>query len=100
MNKVIQGTPNFSRKSLCETCRMGIHIRGESSSQEFIHCRWFEGEVPFKVAECNWYQERTSTPLHEMEEIAWKFATDRSKKTIGFFKPSEYRQKLGNGDIE
>ena len=96
-NKVQDGTPKFDKPSLCESCQFALIIRGESESQLRIACGFNNmGPVKFKVTACTGYNQRTATPLHEMNRMAWHLCVDKKTREMGFISPNE-RRKQGAG---
>lgn len=96
--RVIHGTRSGSEKSLCYTCWSGVCTRGESESQDRIHCNAMGRAVKGKITSCTSYSDRTMTPIHEMYKIAWILETSKNQRTIGFVPYREWREKHRDED--
>ena len=72
-------------ESLCRSCR-NAHIQtGFRESQEAIFCTWEKfREVPFKVADCTHYANRSVPYRWELEKMALLINVDPSRKRMGF----------------
>lgn len=88
---VRDGTPRFGGATLCESCSHALVTRGEAPSEVSIQCGWNgpPRAVRFKVTSCNAYLERTKTPYHEMERLAWHVDVDHKSGAVGFLSPHE-----------
>jgi hypothetical protein len=67
--------------SLCHSCRNGHIVRGRRFHEELVRCS-SRGSmepiiIPFIVTACNEYDNRATTTLWDMKEIAWKVDPDR-----------------------
>ena len=98
MLKVQGGTPNHSRPSLCRTCRHACVVQGHAHSEELIACSslaYGDGRklVPFPVASCSEYDDKSSASLWEMKKIAWTLRTDGGARQIGFVSPSDLERE-------
>jgi hypothetical protein len=72
---------------LCRTCRFAHIQRGFRESEEQIFCDYSYATlrlVPFKVAECTDYIDRTVPTRHEMEKMALQINVRPAQKQIGF----------------
>lgn len=70
--KVQNGT--LADKFLCETCTYGTIMRGPSLRELAARCSAEDGppvSVPFRVVQCNKYNERDSTNLLQMKRDAY-----------------------------
>lgn len=99
LRRVIEGTPKFDGNSLCKSCSYSVHLRGEKLSEEIIQCQAIDSRITFKVTSCNNYKKSGGTPLPEMYNMAWKIATDKKGKTIGFASPKEFRDLVKNDKV-
>jgi hypothetical protein len=96
--KIRGGTANHSSSSLCTRCRQAHIIKDRNSGQTRQLCQSHGEmiEVPWNVWECNQFDDKSQTPLWEMEKIAWRFCVDDRRKTAGFLRPAEYRERHGD----
>lgn len=77
--QIYEGTPVFSSKTLCVSCRNGHVCRGLRSNQEIVRCSTRGSEpfiVPFPVVQCNDYEAKNTPSFWELKEIAWKINAD------------------------
>jgi hypothetical protein len=95
---VKDGTPLYG-PSLCESCSNAHIQKGYRISEELVACVAYTPamRVPFRVRECSNYLDKNRECLYELKKIAWTISPERSKKTAGFFRPSEAD---GDEDIE
>lgn len=85
--KVRGGTADHGQRSLCETCRWSTVIRGTRLGDEIVECSrlsYRNQRVPFPVASCSGYGDRSQAGLREMEEIAWILRSDPRRSQVGF----------------
>jgi hypothetical protein len=94
-------TPKFhDGKSLCETCRFAHVMRGYSHNEVRMICgAWASNfdnnphynpglnRVPFPVAECSGYMDKSAMSLAEMQGIALTVEPDRVR--VGGFAPTK-----------
>lgn len=75
-----------SEESLCRTCRCAHIRRGFRESEEAIFCNFGAQlrPVPFKVAECTDYANRSVPYRYELEEMALLIEVPRARKGAGF----------------
>jgi len=81
-NLKYDGTPNSSKSSLCDNCRMAQVTKG-SNGEKMILCQlmpFTHSEVSMRVTQCNKYLEVNRQTLQEMEQSAWLLGT---KKIVG-----------------
>ena len=96
--KVKDGTRG--EQSLCKTCRYAKIVKGTAESQEITRCGVLETLVPFKVVECNSYENKATPSLWDMQQLAWVLSTNKEKK-FGFHNPKDWkRQKQEEGDYD
>lgn len=72
---------------LCRTCRFAHIQRGFRESEEQIFCDYSFATlrlVPFKVAECTDYIDRTVPTRFEIEKMALQINVRPAQKQIGF----------------
>jgi hypothetical protein len=74
-------------KNLCETCERGCVVKGQTLNQEMIRCGYLDSLMPFRVAECSRFKNRTEKDIYELTQIAWLI--DNKKGNIGFVKPKD-----------
>ena len=94
--KVQGGTVNHGQRSLCETCRWSTVIRGAKLGDQIVECNQlsFENQrVPFPVASCSRYGDRSQPSLREMEEIAWILRSDPHRSHVGFIRSSRLKDE-------
>jgi len=95
--KVHGGTRDGNKPTLCNTCRMGTVMQGESEGQDKVFCRaiGYSGatEIRMKVTSCSSYLDKTQTPLSDLYEIAWVLETSKNRRSIGFTPWKEYRKR-------
>jgi hypothetical protein len=73
--------------TLCRTCRYAHIQRGFRESEEAILCCFLAPpvrSVPFKVAECSNFADRTVPTRWEMESMALAISVPRARKPTGF----------------
>lgn len=83
---------------LCRTCRYATLVEGAAATQRLKRCSQLDARVPFPVANCNEWQDRRSSNLWEMQQIAWVVEV-KGNRPIGFLNP-EQRRKNGDPDID
>ena len=97
---VRNGTPNFSKPSLCVTCRFAQNIQGLRLNDQVTICR-VNGTDPFRIAQpvlqCSEYDDQRQVPLWQMEKIAWRFSIDDRKKISGFLTPGAWKLRVDAG---
>ncbi len=92
--KVKQGTlPDID---LCRSCSFATIVEGSAGTQQIKQCAHL-GRVPFPVASCSQWQDRSATSLWDMQQIAWVVEAKGSRH-VGFLSP-EQRRKKGDTDI-
>lgn len=71
---------------LCRTCRYAHIQRGFRESEEIILCGFGTPlrAIPFKVAQCTDFADRTVPERWEMERMALLVNVPRARKTVGF----------------
>jgi hypothetical protein len=90
-------TPDFSKPSLCLSCRCAQNVSGHRLNDSFTICRIGGTDavrMPQPVVKCSEYDDQAAAPLWQLEKIAWRFSVDDKKKTAGFLKPNEWRSKV------
>lgn len=75
-------------------------MQGVQFHERIVRCSVVEGVVEFKVVECNGYKHKNEPDLWEMKKIAWRIASDRKAKKIGFFAPEKYYEGVKQGLLE
>jgi hypothetical protein len=83
--KIMQAVTQIE-ESLCRTCRCAHVRRGFRESEEAVFCN-FDGQlrpVPFKVAECTDYANRTVPTRYELEQMALLINVPRARRKAGF----------------
>jgi hypothetical protein len=84
MLKIKNGTL-VEGESLCRTCRSAHIQKGFRESEESIFCNFGTlRAVPFKVAECTDYENRTVPYRWELEKMALLIHVDPARKRAGF----------------
>jgi len=81
------GTLDQGQQSLCETCRWSTVIRGRRMAEKIVECvQLADGNrrVPFVVATCTDYADRTRLSLREMQEIALILRTTPRTTPAGY----------------
>lgn len=88
-------TPNFSKPSLCKSCRRGMLIQGIGDAEQVQYCNRIDKAIRFKVAECTEYDDKSRPALYDMRETAFYLMTNKGKveRSIGFMSPQEYRKQ-------
>jgi hypothetical protein len=83
--KIYGGTPKGT-ESRCETCVYSRSIKGYAESERIMICdRYYPSMVvPFKVAECNDYEDRRLPDFAQLEKIALDITIERGRKVPGF----------------
>jgi hypothetical protein len=72
-------------ESLCRTCRSAHIQKGFRESEEAVFCTFSRlRAVPFKVAECTDYENRTVPYRWELEKMALLINVDPTRKRAGF----------------
>jgi hypothetical protein len=78
--------------SLCRSCRSAHIQKGFRESEEAIFCTFGRFRaVPFKVAECTDYENRSVPYRWELEKMALLINVDPARKRAGF--------KVGTGSV-
>lgn len=102
--KVKHGTPIHDKPSLCTSCRRGVIVKGLAESERHTYCHAIGDGAPFEinyqVDECSCYDDKSTPPLYEMQAMAWKIATDRNGRKIGFLRPKEYERMSKEGKLD
>lgn len=84
MDKVIGGTPK-TEPPLCNSCSYGLIMKGLNLERAAM-CLQGMGlpiPIPFHVAECSKYCDKSKPSQYEMEKIAWTIET-RNRGPKGF----------------
>lgn len=78
------GTPQHG-DSLCRTCYWAHIQRGFRESEELLHCCFSRFRlIPFPVAECTDYCDKTVPSRQDMERIALTIDPSRARRAAGF----------------
>jgi hypothetical protein len=81
------GTVSNAGVGLCESCRNGTVIRGDTEKQKIVLCGMMERQpVGFEVRECGSYDDRRRPSLSSMRQIAWDLDLKGGRKA-GFTAP-------------
>jgi len=94
--KVRGGTVDHGQRSLCETCRWSIVVRGARLQDQIVECSelsYRNQRVPFPVTSCTHYVGQNHPRVREMEEIAWILRTDTLRKQVGFVRSSRLKDE-------
>lgn len=94
-------TPIHSQTSLCLSCRCSQVTHGQSLDEDIVLCHNRGSEpwrVRIRVSECSDYEDKSLSPLWEMEKIAWRVSADKLSGRIGFLDPKQYKVKHPNED--
>jgi hypothetical protein len=84
---VIKGGKPQEGEPLCRTCRFAHIQKGFRESEETIFCDYSYTalrNVPFKVADCTDYIDRTVPTRFEMEKMALLINIEPARNLIGF----------------
>lgn len=84
---IVKGGTLEEGEALCRTCRFAHIQRGFRKSEEVIYCDYSYAalrKVPFKVAECTDYIDRTIPTRYEMEKMALLLNVEPARNLIGF----------------
>jgi hypothetical protein len=84
---IIKGGMPEHGEPLCRTCRFAHIQRGFRESEETIFCDYSYNalrKVPFKVADCTDYIDRTVPTRYEMEKMALLINIEPARNRIGF----------------
>lgn len=100
VRRVINGTPQFDKVSLCESCRNSQRLKGERYEHDIVHCHALDKRITFKVIECDRYDDANHPSLFEMRLIAWRFASDLKGNPIGFKNPKQFADLKRAGKVE
>lgn len=100
MLKIDHGTPNYSKPSLCLSCRNAHIVRGRRQDEciQFCNVNGEHTRITWPVAECNEVDEKSTPALWQLEKIAWRFSKDDKRKTAGFLDPKSFKQRFGDDD--
>ena len=83
-------TPDFSKPSLCDSCKNATIIKGVAFDEKVVKCPYFGHQgVPFRVTECKAYLDINHPYVNEMEEIAWLLVTKTTTNQIGFIRAKD-----------
>ncbi len=83
---------------LCRTCYFSQILKGHAQSEEAVFCHFWSDmpwRPPFKVRECNEYQDRRLPDRRDLEEIAWILLTKRAGKSVGFVTAKDFKKIEG-----
>ena len=98
--KVLRGTTAHDTRPLCESCSHSRIIKGERLDDHITYCCYINDRiVPFKVLECNAWEEKNKVGMHEMAKMAWVITGDKKGGKPGFMSPNERKAagvKVGN----
>ena len=84
---IVKGGSLEEGEALCRKCRFAHIQRGFRESEEVIYCDYSYAvlrKVPFKVAECTDYIDRTIPTRYEMEKMALIINVEPARNLIGF----------------
>lgn len=101
-DKVHDGTPNYSRPSLCFDCTKAHVFRGHGVSSLRVRCQAaYEDPIEIKdvITTCSDHQSRNSQDLHELKKIGYVLET-RKGKPIGFVSPAEFKKHVTDGIVD
>jgi len=90
------GTPQYSKSSLCMSCEHCSKIIGESESERHFFCREFTGiyggplEITCNVKECSEYVEKGKPDLYQMQKMALILVNKGDK--VGFVTAKKFKQ--------
>ncbi|HZQ69074.1 MAG TPA: hypothetical protein VFA68_11200 [Terriglobales bacterium] len=90
-------------ETLCRTCRFAHIQRGYRESEEVIFCDYSYTvlrKVPFKVAECTDFIDRTVPTRYEMEKMALVINVEPARNLIGFDRELGCGQEDGSSEDE
>ena len=96
----VHGGTTKDGKRLCDSCTHAFIARG-LNNEELVKCCMGMDQVviPFKVIDCNRYQNRNHPSLYDMGETAWILRTDRSGLKIGFVSGQKFRKENPDEDV-
>ena len=88
-------TARFDGPDLCESCRSGMVIKGVAEQELIKVCHQLEDSrpIPFKVAECSGYSNKTSMTKSDMEKIAQIMVFKKGSGFIGFQSANKFREE-------
>jgi hypothetical protein len=89
--KILGGTADNGRPSLCYTCRRATVVKGARLRDEIVQCSVLENPIAFPVTSCTTYVNRQHPSLYEMEDIAWVLRTDAKRGKIGFVQSKDLK---------
>lgn len=99
--KIRGGTPDFSKPSLCLSCRHA-QIYRDNTDVETTLCRAGVDMLPLRILhpiiDCSEYDDRQTPSLAQMDRIAWKFSVDNTNKPMGFMTPKKWKEKHGDDE--
>jgi hypothetical protein len=90
--KGVRGGTAFG-EPLCRTCRQCFSIKGQSLSEEYLHCHAVNKQISFEAYECGFYDDKRQPSRYDMEQIAWILMSDAQTKKIGFLSQEELRRR-------
>lgn len=69
-------------------------VHGLAESEHYTYCEKLHhpGLVTIQVHTCSQYDDKRLPELQDLKLIAWKLATDKAGKKIGFMSPQKYRE--------
>lgn len=77
-------------KWLCLRCRHAMGMIGERHSEARAFCGATEPhhEMTFRVVKCSEFEERNTSGLYDMKQIAWVIRKD-NHRFVGFMPPGK-----------
>jgi hypothetical protein len=96
--RIRPGTPRGA-DSLCNSCYWAHIQRGFADSEEVVFCAFLRParSVPFKVSQCNDYNDKRIPSKQDMEDIAWIIRTKDVNRKVGFASAAEASE---DGELE
>lgn len=82
---------------LCGTCRNLRIIRGANTHEEIRRCYTF-GRLPFRVTECNSYDDARVPPAHVFAQSAWRLFEMPTTGEKRFVSPAEFAHLTKDDD--
>lgn len=89
----MRGGTAQSDEHLCRNCRFAQNVQGHMLKERITYCSSFSRQVPFRVAECSEYDDKSRPSLWAMKDTAWILTTKSAGRGIGFVKKSSLSER-------
>jgi hypothetical protein len=94
--KIRNGTVSNGERSLCETCRHSLIVRGRTLGEEIVRCQatpMTTTRITFKVTSCSDYHDAREPSFIQLMEQAWILQPGSKRRQAGFVRGRDLREE-------